>query len=306
MARADGNARVRGLGAVLLAVHVVALAVGAVGLLVAVPHAASLFTGATSLRAYAWASDNVGTIDILTGAAAMFAIGLASIGFRRTLVFAVAALGVSTAAELIGTSTGWPFGGYTYTGSLGWRIAGRLPYAVPLSWFYMGLASFLVARAIVRVRDAPGAVWSIALGAALLTSWDLVLDPALASASFRSMHYWVWREHGPYFGMPLRNLAGWFGTGLLFMTLARLAWRGDVDAPVRGARLPLGVYVANVAWATALALAYGLWTAGALGIILCFAAAAPASVRTRAGALAAIAVRSRALDRRRPRRGAPR
>jgi putative membrane protein len=210
----------------------------------------------------------VGTVDIWTGTLAMLAFGVTAIGPRRTLLFALAATCISAAAELTGTKTGWPFGGYEYTGFLGLKLAGRVPYTVPLSWFYMGFASFLLATKIVqnaRLRNAT--LWSIVLGAWLLMAWDLVLDPAMASDKLTTLHFWIWKEHGAYFGMPLRNLAGWLGTGLTFMAVGRALWGGEPDLRLVSLRLPFVVYAVNVVWAMLLSLSVGLWQTALAAIV---------------------------------------
>ena len=51
--------------------------------------------------------------------------------------------------ELIGTSTGFPFGPYSYTSFLGIKILDHVPYSIPLSWFYMGFTSYILASMIV-------------------------------------------------------------------------------------------------------------------------------------------------------------
>jgi putative membrane protein len=248
------------LAAGFLALHVLALCLGMFGLLCAVPDPARFAGNPAAMAFYGWAIQNTGAVDILTATAAMLAFGAASLGWRRTLLFALAATLVSAAAELTGTKTGWPFGGYEYTAFLGWKLGGRVPYTVPLSWFYMGFASYLLAARIIsstRPRNEPFS--SILLGAWLLTAWDLVLDPAMASQRLTTIHFWIWHEHGPYFGMPLRNLAGWFGTGLLFIAIARLSWRGRFDPGALAIWFPYALYAVNVIWAMALSLSVGLW-----------------------------------------------
>jgi putative membrane protein len=133
----------------------------------------------------------------------------------------------------------------------------------------MGFASFLLASKIVQqgaVRNHTA--WSIVLGAWLLMAWDLVLDPAMASDKMTVMHFWVWKEHGAYFGMPLRNLAGWFGTGLTFIAAGRLLWGGAFDAKRMTAWLPFAVYAVNVVWAMALSLSVGLWPTAVAAVAL--------------------------------------
>lgn len=176
---------------------------------------------------------------------------------------------------MTGTATGWPFGGYEYLSFLGLKLAGRVPYTVPLSWFYMGFASFLLATFVLRrSAGAPNRVLAVVLGAWLLTAWDLVLDPAMASDRMTVMHFWVWKEHGPYFGMPLRNLAGWFGTGLAFIAVGGGLWRTFVPARSAGAFVPFGVYALNVMWAMTLSLSVGLWQTAVAAVALSLAPAA--------------------------------
>jgi len=99
-------------------------------------------------------------------------------------------------------------------------------------------------------------------------AWDLVLDPAMASDKMTVMHFWVWKEHGAYFGMPLRNLAGWLGTGLTFIAVGRIVWRRPFDARTMVAWLPFTVYAVNVVWAMALSLTVGLWPTALAAIAL--------------------------------------
>ena len=243
-----------------LVLHACALALGMFGLLSAVPNVAQFAGNPYAITFYTWAIQNVGTVDILTGAFAMIAFGIASVGTRRTILFFLAATLISATAELTGTKTGFPFGGYEYTGFLGWQLAGRVPYTVPLSWFYMGFASFLLASKIVQQTKIKNeSFWSVILGAWLLMAWDLVLDPAMASDKMTVMHFWIWKEHGAYFGMPLRNLAGWLGTGLAFIAAGRIIWMRSFDARTMVAWFPFAVYGVNVVWAMALSLSVGLW-----------------------------------------------
>jgi putative membrane protein len=276
-----------------LAAHALALGLGMFGLVSAVPNTAQFAGNPYALAFYAWAIVNTGTVDIWTGTLAMLAFGIASIGVRRTLLFFVAATAISAAAELTGTKTGWPFGGYEYTGFLGFKLADRVPYTVPLSWFYMGFASFLLATKIVQqARVRSEAVWSVVLGAWLLMAWDLVLDPAMASDKMTVMHFWVWKEHGAYFGMPLRNLAGWLGTGLTFIAAGRILWKQSFDATGMAAWVPFCVYAANVVWAMTLSLSVGLWPTALAAVMLSLL---PAALALRPGAAGGGGVRRPAL-----------
>jgi len=192
-----------------------------------------------------------GAVYIIFGALALLIHGYQNIGLRRTMMFFVPAVLISLSSELLGTSTGFPFGAYTYTEGLGFKIAGLVPFTIPLSWFYLGLCCYLLAQAAFQeIRGYWSTVGPLLLGAWLLMAWDLVLDPAMSIAS----SFWVWLESGPFFGMPLQNFAGWFGTGLIFMTVARLLWKTDLRLTRDQLTLPFVIYTANILFAVALSL----------------------------------------------------
>ena len=60
---------------------------------------------------------------------------------------------------VIGTGTGDPFGNYEYLSGLGYKVLGHVPFSIPLSWFYMGLASFMLGSVLARSHP----VWSVVL-----------------------------------------------------------------------------------------------------------------------------------------------
>jgi putative membrane protein len=257
------------LAILFFALHVIVKVVAIFGITYAMQHPAVFAADPTSAAVYVWAIQNVGAIDILTGMLAMLAFGIRFIGVRATLIFFVASTVISAAAELTGTKTGWPFGGYEYTDFLGYKMLGRVPYTIPLSWFYMGFAGYLLGAKIVQSRGLrPGPLLSVLFGAWLLTAWDLVLDPAMASPRMTSIHFWTWQEHGAYFGMPLRNFVGWFGTGLLFIAAGRFAWRRDYDLRSVPVWFPFIVYASNVVWAMALSISVGLWETAVAALLL--------------------------------------
>ncbi len=202
---------------------------------------------------------------IVLGAAALFVYAWSAIGPRRTLTFFLLSVAISLSAELIGTSTGWPFGNYSYTSGLGYKILGRVPFTIPLSWFTVGLASYLLALRLRRYLPRRGSFWPPVLaGVWLLVVWDLVLDPAMAHEAMQA-RFWVWHQTGSYFGMPVINFAGWALTGIAFTAASRWAWRAE---PVlRSASFPYAIYAANILFASALCATVGLWGPIALAFV---------------------------------------
>lgn len=263
------------LAYLLLAAHLGALVFGLAGLLIALPHPELWAGDANAARVFTFGMTYAGSLHIVLGAAAMFAFGVAALGLRPTAIFFACAVPISLASELLGTGTGWPFGNYAYTDFLGFKIAGHVPFSIPLSWFYVGFAALLLGNAIAAARDLrPRGVWAVGLGVWFLTVWDLVLDPAMAHASL-AVKFWEWSETGPYFGMPVQNFVGWSATGLIFMALARWLWRRDAPAPVgAGIWFPFAVYAANTVFAMALSASVSLWIPILLAALLGLAPAA--------------------------------
>lgn len=182
------------------------------------------------------------------------------VGWRALPAFAALYL-LSLAAELGGTGWGVPFGAYAYTAALGPAWLDRVPVVIPLSWFCMALPSFALAA---RTGVGPGA--RVGLATLGLVAWDLALDPAMSHVTY----YWRWAEAGPYYGMPLLNLAGWGLTGLVLMlTLEALgAARWTARLPTRWLA---GYWLVNLALPLGLCMAAGAW--GAVVLTVAVAAA---------------------------------
>lgn len=253
--------------------HLVAMAFGLAGLLLVMPHPEFLALLPAGQTMFAWSMAGGGVVYILLGAIAVAIYSYRTLGLGGLLTFLIPAVGVSLTSELLGTSTGFPFGYYSYLSGLGYKIAGLVPFTIPLSWFYLGITSYLLARVILGGSNASGGamgffrhVGAIALGSLLLTSWDFVLDPAMSQTA---MPFWYWHQPGAFFGMPYQNFAGWFGTGVVFMTIATIFWRKR-PPQLQPAQLnfPLVVYLGNFAFAMIMSLASGIWIPVSLGIAL--------------------------------------
>ncbi len=133
--------------------------------------------------------------------AAFFATSLALAAGRWGVGRAVGAAAVVVVATLgverLGSTTGFPFGEYDYTGALQPTL-GDVPLIVPLAWFAMGVPALEVGHLIARSRAA-----AVVVGAVALTAWDLFLDPQMVDNG-----YWEWAVDGVYDGIPISNYFG--------------------------------------------------------------------------------------------------
>jgi len=149
------------------------------------------------------------TMGVALQTAAVFSVLAQAWGWRRALrtFFIVGSL--SLLVEMVGSATGFPFGGYAYTGELQPQV-GHVPLLIPLAWFMMLPTAWAVAA---RWRRR----WLfVPLSALALTAWDLMLDPQMVA-----WNLWQWDNPVGFFGIPWSNYAGWLLTAALLTLLAR-------------------------------------------------------------------------------------
>lgn len=250
--------------------HIVSKVFGWAGMLLVVPHAEVILNlAAVGTTAMQWSLAGGGVADILLGTVAVAIYAYRTLGLKPLLAFMLPSIFLSLGSELLGTSTGFPFGDYSYLSGLGYKIAGLVPFTIPLSWFYMGFSSYLIARVGLSVEQKPNwlrHIGAIALGALLFTCWDFALEPAMSQTA---MPFWFWQQPGAFFGTPYQNYLGWFGTGALFMSVAAILWRNTVIRLDRAQlTVPLIVYLSNFAFAAVLSCAAGYWIPVILGLVV--------------------------------------
>ncbi|MDF1505933.1 carotenoid biosynthesis protein [Roseisolibacter sp. H3M3-2] len=199
-------------------------------------------------------------------------------GARRTGVVFAVAFSLALLSEYTGTSTGYPFGPYSYTPQLGYLIGGRVPFNIPTSWFYMLYASLAICGRLLPARDDLRAklVWA-AVASLVLTAWDVSMDPAMVATT-----HWIWHLEDPagkpawaaflttdfFYGMPLTNWLGWLLTGFV------VAWAMLALVPptqwarrVAPTRMPLVLYAINGVLPVAICIGRGLWIAAVAGTV---------------------------------------
>lgn len=255
---------------VCFSTHIAALVFGLAGLLFVLPNAEFIAAlpeiGRTAFR---WSMAGGGAVYMLAGALAVGIYAYRQLGAWHCLSFAIPALTLSLGAELLGTSTGFPFGDYHYLTGLGYKVAGLVPFTIPLSWFYLGFSAYLIAYMGFKtvVGDRLSELGAIIVGSVLLTAWDFVLDPAMSQTT---MPFWAWDQPGAFFGMPYQNFAGWFGTGVVFMSVATLLWRMQPKkwADSISLELPLNIYIANFIFAMLISIDGKIYPPIFLGLLL--------------------------------------
>ena len=155
------------------------------------------------------------------------------LGPRGAIVSLLSLSAFGYAIETTGVATGFPYGPFYYGYSLGPKVAGLVPYLLPLSWVPLVLGAVAATTPTVQEdEDVPRrrrVLW-VLYAAVLLTLVDGVLDPGAASLGF-----WVWPEGGAYYGVPVSNYLGWlFSSSVaaaILLALGRQRWGSGSPPP---------------------------------------------------------------------------
>jgi len=194
--------------------------------------------------------DAVSWSIVLLGAGVSVSHAAISRGLRTGLGVLALVAAVAVLLEALGLSTGFPYGEYTYSDTLGPTLLG-VPFLVPLAWLLMAWPSWVLAARLV-----PGSrPVRVLVAAYVFAAWDVVLDPQLVQAG-----YWRWAHPSPGLPgidtVPLTNLAGWLVAGLLLMALLDLLVARTAQPPAIGDAAPL----LTLGWMTlGGALAHATW-----------------------------------------------
>ncbi len=149
---------------------------------------------------------------------------------RGIFIFTTLCLGIGALSESISLRTGFPFGNYEFTDLMGPKLL-RLPLLLALAYIGMGYLSWIVASAILKYQNQPLSgkrlVLLPLLASFVMVVWDLSMDPVWANID----HAWIWRDGGPYYGVPISNFIGWYLTVYIFYQLFALYLRSHVPNP---------------------------------------------------------------------------
>ena len=143
-------------------------------------------------------------------------------GAAWTGAYVLVAAGTGLLVEAVGTSTGMPFGAYTYADSLGPALL-HVPLVIPLAWAMMAYPCLLVGQHLAR-----GPLGAAVVGGFALAAWDLFLDPQMVEAG-----HWTWtRVRVALPGspdVPLSNHLGWLAVAVLMLGVLQLLPRRTAD-----------------------------------------------------------------------------
>lgn len=136
------------------------------------------------------------------------------------IIFIAICFFTGIAVEIIGTSTGWLFGNYSYGNALGPAIK-NVPYIIGINWFIIiyccGVSMYmLLTRLTAKLSEQTGkpsktikALSVVVDGATLAVFFDWIMEPVAVK-----LGYWQWLGDGE---IPLYNYICWFVISMLLL-----------------------------------------------------------------------------------------
>jgi putative membrane protein len=201
------------------------------------------------------------------------------LGWRRTLLYTVVAVGVGGLAENGSVHLGFPYTHYQFDPSLrGDEVfLGDVPLMVPLSYTFMAYFAFAAGRLLASgpYRTRASRAWMELLLALMLAVWALwILDPvSRMGEKFYLGRLFAYRGPGFWFGLPLGSQLGFALTAAVLLGVLAVLARRDADRPVSGLRhhphaLALLTYHAQVFHLAVVAFVVGADTVGGAAVLI--------------------------------------
>ncbi|MDO9045782.1 MAG: carotenoid biosynthesis protein [Methanobacteriaceae archaeon] len=182
-----------------------------------------IFLMVNVLLIFTYKNSNLLALDSFLVTALLFILsvfhGKERYGGKNIAIFFLITWAVSFFFENLSIATGFPFGFYHYSPSLGLLT---VPLIIIFAYFAIGYLAWMLAHVLTGqyTRKLQGKQVFIVpfIAAFLMVMWDLTVDPI--SSTLQGL--WVWTTPGAYFGVPISNFFGWFLVVYLFFQIFAL------------------------------------------------------------------------------------
>ena len=169
------------------------------------------------LLIFSYKNPNLLAADSFLVTALLFIIavvhGTKRYGKKNITVFFIITWAISFFFENLSIHTGFPFGFYHYSPSLGLLT---VPLIIIFGYFSVGYLSWTLSHVLtgqyLKKLDGKQIFVVPFIAAFIMVIWDLTIDPI--SSTLQGL--WVWATPGAYFGVPISNFAGWFLVVFIF------------------------------------------------------------------------------------------
>jgi putative membrane protein len=152
-------------------------------------------------------------------------VGVLPVSGRRVGAAVLALTAYAYGIELLGVTTGWPYGAFRYGIDLGPMIAGKVPVGLPVFFLPLVLNAYLLCLLLLGER-ARNPLLRLGATLAAVLAIDLVLDPAAVAIGF--WEYLPLEAAYPYYDVPVSNYFGWVISGTVAVVV--FDWGFDREA----------------------------------------------------------------------------
>lgn len=172
---------------------------------------------------FSYKNPNLLAIDTFLVTAILFILavfhGTVRYGKKNIIIFFLITWIVSFSLENLSIATGFPFGFYHYSPTLGILT---VPLIIIFAYFSIGYLSWMLSHVLTGQysKKLEGKQIFIVpfIAAFIMVMWDLTVDPI--SSTLQGL--WIWTYPGVYFGVPISNFFGWFLVVYLFFQIFAL------------------------------------------------------------------------------------
>ncbi|WP_158598300.1 carotenoid biosynthesis protein [Falsibacillus albus] len=149
---------------------------------------------------------------ILAGLISIF-FAIEKFGKKMGLFLSLFIFAASMFAESLGVHTGFPFGHYSYEQDFGVRIMG-VPATIGFAWIFIIFSGLSMFGWLLDKKSFTYRLLYMAASSISAVLIDMVIDPV----AFNVKQYWIWKESGLYYGIPVQNFLGWFFVSFIIQT----------------------------------------------------------------------------------------
>lgn len=152
----------------------------------------------------------ISVIFIMCLALPCFYATIVWLGWKNGIILLAALSAYALIIETFAIITGFPYSEFYYNDLIGFKLFGYTPFTVPFAWLPLFLGSLYLASTL-KISRVKMKTWQILIVSTILVVLtDIVLDPAAVALKF-----WIWKDYGVFYGVPLMNFAGWVLSGFL-------------------------------------------------------------------------------------------
>jgi putative membrane protein len=190
-------------------------------------------------------------------------VGLAPLVGRRAGALLAGLTAFAYGIEVVGVTTGWPYGEFVYLVDLGPMLFGKVPLGLPVFYIPLVVNAYLLTLLVLEDAAERRAVRLLATMATVVAV-DLVLDPGAVAIGF-----WAYDAGGAYYGVPASNYLGWLLSGAVAVGALDVAFeRTALRERLRRCEFMLDDLVSFVVLWGAINAVYGNWAAVAAAVAM--------------------------------------